>query len=139
MSTERQIAANRQNAQHSTGPRTPDGKATASRNNTRHGLRATTPVIPRVESPEEWEHHRATTIAGLNPDNALEEALAELEQILAEIEAGELGLEESLIKYERGNFLIHHCRGVLNTAEKQIELLSKAPDGGLQSTPLDEQ
>lgn len=58
-----------------------------------------------------------------------EEALQELEQILAQIEGGELGLEDSLAKYERGNFLIHHCRGVLNSAERQIEVLSKAPDG----------
>jgi len=67
---------------------------------------------------------------------SFEDALAELEQILAAIEGGELGLEESLVKYERGNFLIQHCRGVLNTAEKQIELLSKSADGGLASTPL---
>src|SRR5687768_9027802 len=70
------------------------------------------------------------------PPKTFEEALAELEQILAEIEGGELGLEESLVKYERGNFLIHHCRGVLNTAEKQIELLSKSADGGLVITPM---
>ena len=70
------------------------------------------------------------------PPKTFEEALAELEQILAEIEGGDLGLEESLLKYERGNFLIHHCRGVLNTAEKQIELLSKSADGGLSVTPL---
>ena len=70
------------------------------------------------------------------PPKSFEEALAELEQILAEIEGGELGLEESLVKYERGNFLIHHCRGVLNTAEKQIELLGKSADGGLVSTPM---
>jgi exodeoxyribonuclease VII small subunit len=73
-----------------------------------------------------------------NPPRTFEEALAELEQILAEIEGGELGLEESLVKYERGNFLIHHCRGVLNTAEKQIELLGKSADGGLSVTPLQE-
>ena len=59
------------------------------------------------------------------PPKTFEEALAELEQILTEIEGGEVGLEESLLKYERGNFLIQHCRGVLNTAEKQIEMLSK--------------
>ena len=70
------------------------------------------------------------------PPKTFEEALAELEQILAEIEGGELGLEESLVKYERGNFLIHHCRGVLNTAEKQIELLSKSADGGLVAAPM---
>jgi exodeoxyribonuclease VII small subunit len=70
------------------------------------------------------------------PPQSFEDALRELEQILSEIENGELGLEESLVKYERGNFLIQHCRGVLNTAEKQIELLSRSPDGGLASEPL---
>jgi exodeoxyribonuclease VII small subunit len=68
------------------------------------------------------------------PPRSFEEALRELEQILAQIEGGELGLEESLVKYERGNFLIQYCRGVLGQAEKQIELLGKAPDGGLSST-----
>ena len=70
------------------------------------------------------------------PPKSFEEALQELEQILADIEAGELGLEESLVKYERGNFLIHHCRAVLGQAEKQIELLSKSADGGLTATPM---
>ena len=72
------------------------------------------------------------------PPKSFEEALSELEQILADIEGGELGLEESLVKYERGNFLIHHCRGVLGQAEKQIELLSKSADGGLTATPMAE-
>jgi exodeoxyribonuclease VII small subunit len=72
------------------------------------------------------------------PPKSFEDALAELEQILADIEGGQLGLEESLVKYERGNFLIHHCRGVLGQAEKQIELLSKSADGGLSVTPLAE-
>ncbi len=72
----------------------------------------------------------------VTPPKTFGEALQELEQILADIEGGELGLEDSLSKYERGNFLIHHCRGVLTTAERQIELLSKGPDGALQSEPL---
>ena len=72
------------------------------------------------------------------PPKSFEDALAELEQILADIEGGNLGLEESLVKYERGNFLIHYCRGVLGQAEKQIELLSKSADGGLSATPMAE-
>ena len=71
------------------------------------------------------------------PPRGFEEALKELEQILAEIEGGEVGLEESLVKYERGNFLIRYCRGVLNGAEKQIELLSKGADGEIRSEPLE--
>jgi exodeoxyribonuclease VII small subunit len=65
-----------------------------------------------------------------------EEAIGELEKILSEMEGGQVGLEESLTRYERGTFLIQHCRGVLGAAEKQIELLSKADDGSLQKDPL---
>ena len=68
---------------------------------------------------------------------SFEDALAELEQILSDIEAGEVGLEQSLSKYERGSFLIQHCRAVLGKAEKQIELLSKGPDGELVSEPME--
>ncbi|HWB54704.1 MAG TPA: exodeoxyribonuclease VII small subunit [Tepidisphaeraceae bacterium] len=65
------------------------------------------------------------------PPKTFEEALEELERILSRIESGETPLEESLAQYERGNFLIQHCRGVLNTAEKQIEMLNK----GAESSP----
>ena len=69
---------------------------------------------------------------------SFEEALAELEQIVSQIEGGQVGLEESLVKYERGTFLIQHCRGVLNVAEKQIELLSKSADGGIETSPMEQ-
>jgi exodeoxyribonuclease VII small subunit len=72
----------------------------------------------------------------LTPPKSFEEALHELERILSEIESGEMGLEDSLSKYERGNFLIQHCRTVLAAAEKHVEKLSKSPDGGLQSEPM---
>jgi exodeoxyribonuclease VII small subunit len=70
------------------------------------------------------------------PPANFEAALTEIERILHEIESGEVGLEQSLLKYERGNFLIHYCRGVLSTAEKQIEQLHKAGDGSLEAKPL---
>jgi len=62
------------------------------------------------------------------PPKSFEEALGELEQILTDIESGEIGLEESLARYERGNFLIQHCRSVLGAAEKRIEQLNKSPE-----------
>jgi hypothetical protein len=40
MTTDRQIGANRRNAAHSTGPRTPEGRAGSSGNSERHGFRA---------------------------------------------------------------------------------------------------
>ena len=73
------------------------------------------------------------------PPKNFEEALRELEEILSGIEGGEVGLEESLAKYERGNFLIQHCRTILAGAEKQIEVLSKGAGGGLQASPMEGQ
>lgn len=73
-----------------------------------------------------------------SPPKSFEDALAELEQILSDIENGQVGLEQSLVKYERGSFLIQHCRGILGKAEKQIELLSKNADGSLSAAPLED-
>jgi len=76
------------------------------------------------------------------PPKNFEEALAELQQILSDIEGGEVPLEESLIKYERGQFLIQHCRAILGKAEKQIEELTNPPaapsEGGDDSKPVGE-
>jgi exodeoxyribonuclease VII small subunit len=72
-----------------------------------------------------------------NPPKNFEDAVAELEQILGKIEGGELGLEDSLLQYERGSFLIQYCRGVLNSAEKQIETITKGSDGSLEAHPLE--
>jgi exodeoxyribonuclease VII small subunit len=70
------------------------------------------------------------------PPKSFEDALAELEQILADIEGGQVPLEQSLVMYERGQFLIQHCRSVLSKAEKQIEVLSKTESGELSATPM---
>ena len=72
------------------------------------------------------------------PPKSFEDALAELEQILSDIEGGAVPLEQSLTMYERGQFLIGHCRGVLARAEKQIEILGKAGDQGKEA-PGDEE
>ena len=58
-----------------------------------------------------------------------EDAIGELEKILAEMERGETPLEESLVRYERGNYLIGYCRQVLGKAEQQIEQAQKGDNG----------
>lgn len=64
-----------------------------------------------------------------------EQAVAQLEQIVAAIESGQIGLEESLARYEQGMALVKHCRGILDRAEKRIELLTQT-EQGLTTEPL---
>lgn len=52
MSTEKQITANRLNAQKSTGPRTEEGRAAVRLNAVRHGLCAETIVLPGEDKAE---------------------------------------------------------------------------------------
>ena len=54
MSTDRQIEANRLNAQHSTGPSTPEGRAAVRLNGLKYGLYAETLILPG-EDPAEFE------------------------------------------------------------------------------------
>src|SRR3989475_6197340 len=54
MLSDRKIEANRQNAQHSTGPSTPEGRAAVRLNGLKHGLCAETIVVPG-EDPAEFE------------------------------------------------------------------------------------
>ena len=76
MISEKQLEANRRNAQKSTGPRTEEGKMVVSQNAIKHGILSTLQVLPDVESQEEWERHRAETMADLAPVGYLETVLA---------------------------------------------------------------
>ena len=58
-----------------------------------------------------------------------EQALGKLEQIVEQIESREIGLEESIARYEEGTRLIRQCRAILDAAEKKIQLLAKGPEG----------
>jgi exodeoxyribonuclease VII small subunit len=54
-----------------------------------------------------------------------EQSLEKLEEIVTEIESGEVPLEESIEKYAEGMGLVKQCRGILDQAEKRIQLLSR--------------
>jgi len=58
------------------GPNTARGKAASSRNAVKHGLRSDAPVIPELESFDDWERHRAGLVASFEPDGAFETFLA---------------------------------------------------------------
>ena len=71
MSTEKQIQANRNNAQNSTGPRTEEGKSRASQNALKHGLLARDAVLPG-EDPADFDAQLAALEADIQPQGALE-------------------------------------------------------------------
>lgn len=52
-----------------------------------------------------------------------EAAMSELEQIVADMEAGKLPLEESLAAYKRGAELLAFCRARLEDAQQQVRVL----------------
>ena len=64
-----------------------------------------------------------------------EAALAELEEIVARMEGGQLPLKESLAAYKRGAELLTQCQASLRDAQAQVEVLEQgvlksfAPEG----------
>jgi len=76
MTTEARIHANRLNAQKSTGPNTPQGKAVVSQNALKHGLSARHDVIT-TESQADFDLHRDALLAELDPIGPMESILAD--------------------------------------------------------------
>ncbi len=72
-------------------------------------------------------------MAEKNQEVKFEDALKTLEKLTEEIERGEVGLEESIDKYEEGMKLVARCREILAQAEQRIQKLSPTSSGGLQA------
>ena len=85
MSTLKQIAANRANSQKSTGPRTPEGKAAASRNALKTGIYASGTIIRHESSQmlEELEAQYSAEYQPLTPtERTLVDALVHMDWLL---------------------------------------------------------
>lgn len=71
-------------------------------------------------------------------DLSFEHALAELEAIVEQLEAGKVDLEKSIAIYERGQKLREHCDRLLRAAEARIEKITLKGNGTPSGTePLD--
>jgi len=66
-----------------------------------------------------------------------EEAFARLEQIVRQLEGGEVNLEESLRLFEEGVRLSRYCAQQLDAAEGKIVRLIEKPDGTVDEEPFD--
>jgi len=104
MATEAQNAANRRNAQKSTGPRTAEGKARASMNSLKHGIYSRADVIPG-EDPADKQALFDAFCDSCHPRDAVELALvrqmADSEWRMLRFSRGEAGLI-----WDRMNYVI---------------------------------
>lgn len=57
-----------------------------------------------------------------------ESALKRLEELVKEMEAGSLGLEDMIARFEEGRKLLAFCSGKLNEVDKKIEVIMKKGD-----------
>ncbi len=57
------------------------------------------------------------------PSPSFEDAMTELEQLVAKMESGELPLEASVAAYKRGSELVQYCAAQLERVEKQVKVL----------------
>ncbi len=82
-------------------------------------------------------------MSSINPSidcPSFEEALSNLETIVHELEEGQIGLADALTRYEHGVRLLKQCYGLLEGAERKIELLSGFDAGGNPVTePYDDE
>ncbi len=68
---------------------------------------------------------------------SFDQALAELEKIVRDMESGKTGLEESIAAYERGIRLKNHAAQRLKDAQMRIDQITQNADGTVGLTPLD--
>lgn len=122
--TEKQLAARRANAQKSTGPRTPEGKARSSRNAVKHGFFAQTALL-YYESPEDFVALRDSYIAEYAPQGPTEMhfvmEMANAQYRLRRVRGMEADLIQKLITRDLP------ARG-LSTGEMQAEALRTLAD-----------
>lgn len=72
---------------------------------------------------------------GAKPAASFETSLDELEQVVKQLEAGDLPLEKSLELFERGVSLSDACRKQLEEAEARVEILIRK-EGKMQAEPF---
>ncbi len=159
MSSERQVEANRKNAQHSTGPHTAGGKTRVALNALKHGLTGKQVVLPN-EDPEDFDAFRDGLLSALEPHDEFEGTLAERIVIdawrlrrAALLESGSYrrGLQELIIEdqedrahgYEYGSTIMEFDktkvansdrRAYADALTKLTELRSKLDDSSVKMT-----
>lgn len=66
-----------------------------------------------------------------------EEAMIALEQVVGQLERGDVPLEQSIALYERGAALKAHCAAKLKDAEEKVELIRAQEGRAIGTTPVE--
>jgi exodeoxyribonuclease VII small subunit len=66
-----------------------------------------------------------------------EDAMNNLEEIVAELEKGELSLDQSVEKFKKGMEISNYCNDMLDSAEKSIKVLLKDQNGDIEEEPFE--
>ena len=110
--SDKQQEANRQNAQHSTGPVTPEGKAAVRLNALTYGLRARSTLIPG-EDPEEYKQLWDELSAEWQPQTRTErlhlEQMATDQWLLARIAGAERQICEAHLEFKEGLVMLNYA------------------------------
>ena len=69
---------------------------------------------------------------------SFEAALAEMEDLIRQLEDGQLALDESLALFERGQLLAARCQQLLSTAELKVQQLLPDAGGGYGLHPFED-
>jgi exodeoxyribonuclease VII small subunit len=72
-------------------------------------------------------------------EKKFEASLSRLEEIVTELEGGELPLEQSLKLFEEGIKLARICNARLEEAERKVEILLKDKAGKMTARPFEEE
>jgi exodeoxyribonuclease VII small subunit len=72
-------------------------------------------------------------------EKKFEAALARLEEIVQELEKGDIPLEKSLKLFEEGVKLSRVCNKRLQEAERKVEILMKDREGNIRAEPFKEE
>lgn len=67
---------------------------------------------------------------------SFEDALAELEKLVKQLEDGKAKLDDAITAYERGAWLKRHCETKLREAQAKIEQITVGPDGAVTTKPF---
>lgn len=68
---------------------------------------------------------------------SFEDAMKALEEVVGQLERGDVALEQSLTLYDRGAALKAHCAAKLKDAEEKVELIRAAEGRAVSASPVE--